>query len=228
MNTPTNLARHPQTNQSSIRTAINKRIRLGTTSASDQKRAVILSLFAIGPILAWIFMGPAVRACNDSLVMEITNLSSIEQSIQCLIFNNECHCHIPPNETLFLDRCLPRLELFAMRIIPVVSFVLQLFAFREYVTLGTDNSRFSTTVAGVMFPVVSIGIAIAMYSTHCYHLHLGNLVFVTSGLLAMLVFHDCTENTMAGENERQRRNANRLAPPIASPDKNAPTWNEIL
>jgi hypothetical protein len=224
MNRQTNSPRRQQTNQSSLRTAINRRIRWGTTSASGQKRAMILSFFALGLILAWMLMGMAIQECDDSLVMEIANRSSIELSVQCLIFNKKCNCRISPNETLFLNRCLPRLQLFAMHIIPVISCVLELFVFRELITLGTYGNRFSKQVTWVMFPLVSISIAIAMFSTHCYHLHLGLSIFITSCLLAMLVFHDCTENRMVAENERRRRNRNRWAPLLQPIDENVKYW----
>ena len=106
MNTRTSSARRPQTNQSSIRTAIKKIIRLGTKNASGQERAIILPFFAMGSAVVWMFMGIAIRECNDSVVMELANRSSIEESIQCLIFHKECRCRISPNETLFFDRCL--------------------------------------------------------------------------------------------------------------------------
>ena len=228
MHTQTNSARCPQTNLSSIRTAINKRIRWGTTSASGQKRAMILSFFALGPTLAWTYMGMTIRECNNSVVMEIANRSSIEESIQCLVFNNECHCLISPNETLFLDRCLPRLQLFTVRIIPVISCVLQLFALREWITLGRDGIRFSNPMACVMFPLVSVGIGIAMFSNHCYHVYLGFTICATSYLQAIPVFHDCTGNKGIPGNERRHRNANRWAPPLEPFDNDAQSWKEIL
>jgi hypothetical protein len=210
MNTPTNLTRRPQTIRSSLRTAINRRIRWGSTSASGQKRAGIL------------------RECNDSVVMELANRSSIEESIQCLVFNKECHCRISPNETLFLDRCLPRVQLYVMHIIPFVSSVLDLFVFRELITLGPDGNSWSNQVAWVMLPLVSIGIAIALFSTHCYNYLLGAFVFGTSGVLALFVYHDCTENTMVAENEGRVIIANRLAPPPESADNDPKSWKEIL
>ena len=228
MNTQTNSGRRPRTNPSSTGTAINSRIRLGTTSASGQKRAMTISLFAVAPIFAWVLMVFAVRDCKDSLVMEIANRLSIEDSIQCRVFNKECNCRISPNETLSLDRCLSPLQLFAMRIIPVVSSVLQLFAFREYVTFGTAGNRLSNPVAWVMSPLVSIGITVGMFSTHCHNLHLGLSIFSNGSLLAMLVFYDRTKNPMVAENEGRRLNANRLNPPIEPADNEGNTRNEIL
>ena len=116
----------------------------------------------------------------------------------------------------------------AMHIIPLVSSVLQLFAFRELITLGTDRNRYSNPVAWVMFPLVSISIAIAMFSIHCYHFYLGTLVFITSGLLAMLVFYDCTENKMVAENEHRHRNTNQPAQPLESADNDPKSWKQIL
>jgi hypothetical protein len=214
MNTQTNLAPQPQTNRSLLRTALNRRIRWGTTNDSSQKRAMILSVFALGPILVWMLLGLVVRNCylSHAVPTKISNNTSPEGSLQCLIFNKECNCRISSNETVYLDLCLPRLEFCVLRIVPLVSFVLQLFAFREFITVGTDNNRCPTQVSWVMFALVSIG----MYSTHCYHNLLGMSILVTSGLLVLLSFYDYTGNTAVTENERA--NTNPLPSPLQPTD----------
>ena len=232
MNTRTNSAHRPQITRSSIRTAMKKIICLGTSTASSQKRAMVLCCFAVGPLVAWMLMGMAVRECNDSIVMELANRSSIEESVQCLIFIKGCRCRISPNETLFFDSCLPHLQLFAMRIIPVISCVLELLAFLELITFGTDGNRFSNPVAWVMFTLVSIGIAIAisivMFSTHCHHLFLGLATFATSALLTMLVFHEFEENRRVSENEHRRTNTNQSARSDQPIDNDPKSWRGII
>jgi hypothetical protein len=186
----------------------------------------MLVALAVVHIIAWMFMGMAIRECNDSVLMELANCSSIAESIQCLVFNKECHCRISPNETVFVDRCRPRVQFYMMRIIPFVSSVLELFVFRESITLEPDG--WFKQVKWVMLPLVSIGIAIAMFCIHCYHDLLGGTIFVTSGILAMFVFHDCPENNMVAENERRRRLANRWAPLLELIDDHADSWNQTL
>ena len=110
-------------------------------------RTNLSSLRTAGSTVAWMFMEVPIRECNDSLVMEITNRSSIEKSVQGLVFSEECHYRISPNETFFLHRCLSPLHLFAMRITPVISSVLQLFPFREWITLNYDCHIFHSLLS---------------------------------------------------------------------------------
>ena len=233
MNTQIYSAHRPRTNSSSIRAAINRRIRLGTTSPSNKIRALILSFLAVAPIFTWMFMANFIRECYYSNAMAARNGNRTPiRSIECLIFNRECSCGMSTNETQFADRCLTRLQLFAMRIIPGISFPLQLFAFREFITLGKDGNHFSNPLAWVMFTLVSIGIAIvisiAMFSTHCYHLLIGLATFITSALLTMLVFHEFEENNRVSENEHRRTNTNQSARSVQPIDNDRKSWKVIL
>ena len=107
-------------------------IRFSTSNASDQARAMILSFSAVGIMFIGIIIAVTISFCHKYLdQIQISSVSSPKESFQCLIFNKECHCRISPNETHFSDRCLPRLKLHMLRLLPVVSSVLQLFAFRE-------------------------------------------------------------------------------------------------
>ena len=82
---------------------------------------------------------------------------------------------------------------------------MELFAFRDYLTVKIGNNRFLNPVAWrVMFFLVSIGITIAMFSTHCYHESLGMCIFLTSDVLTVLALFECTENALVLENERRR------------------------
>jgi hypothetical protein len=233
MNTQIYSAHRPRTNSSSIRAAINRRIRLGTTSTSNKIRALILSFLAVAPIFTWVFMANFIRECYYSNAMAARNGDRVLiRSIECLIFNRECSCGMSTNETQFADRCLTRQQLFAMRIIPGVSFFLQMFAFREFISLGKDGNHFSNPLAWVMFTLVSIGIAIAiaivMFSTHCYHLLLGLATFVTSALLVMLVIHEFERTTRVSENEHWRRNRNQWARSVQPIDNDPRSWKVIL
>ena len=233
MNTQIYAARRPRTHSSSIRAVINRRIRLGTTSTSSQIRALILSFLAVAPTFTWMLMAPYIRACYYSNAMATrVGDGSLAKPSQCLIFNSECSCGMSTNDTEFADRCLTRQQSFEMRIIPGVSFFLQMFAFREFITLGKDGNHFSNPLAWVMFTLVSIGIAIvisiAMFSTHCYHLLIGFATFVTSILLVMLAYHEFERTTRVSENEHRRTNTNPSARSLAPADNDPRSWREIL
>lgn len=214
--------RRSHTNESSLRTTITRRIQWGTTSALSQKRAGILTLLAVGSNVAFIMLVIHIQICNESVIMQIERRYSTTLSAQCLAFNRECSCHISPNETQLVDDCLPRLRSYTMRILPVVSSVLELLIFRELITLKISLHRFFNHTVWLMFLLVSIAVAVAMFSTHCYHLIVGLVIFCTSSLLAIFVIHDCKENTMV-QAERPRTDAILLASSLVlvSEDVNA-------
>ena len=218
-----------QTTRSSLRREIGRRIRIGTTNASDHNRAAVLSFFAIGSIFVWMLRAISTPDCYIGLETQtqMFNTSLVETSVECCLFNKKCNCRFSSNESEVLHRCFTRLQFYSTRIPPVVSSALQVFAFRAYVTVGIDGNCFFNQVAWTVSPIVFIGMAIGMFATHCYHFLLGNSVFLISGLLVMLAFYDCTSNTMVAENERERQRANRnpLPPPIQSLDNSG---NEIL
>ena len=233
MNTRIYSAHRPRTNPWSIRAAINRRIRLGTTSTASQIRALILSFLAVAPIFTWVLMAPSMRVCDYSNAMATrVGDGSMIKPTQCLIFDNECSCGMSPNDTQFADRCLTRQQSFAMRIIPGVSFFLQMFAFREFITLGKDGNHFSNPLAWVMFTLVSIGLSIAisivMFSTHCHHLDLGLTICLTSGLLVMLAFHEFERTTRVSGNAHRRTNTNQWARSITPADNDPRSWKVIL
>jgi hypothetical protein len=115
-----------------------------------------------------------------------------------------------------------------MRVVPAVSFLLQLFAFRDFITFGTDGNRLPNPLAWTMFPLLSIGIGIGMFANHCYHIYLGSATCLTSQLVTMLIFHDWTQSKRVPEIEHWRRNTNQSVQPLEPADNDPQSWKEIL
>jgi hypothetical protein len=203
-----------------------KIIRLTTTNHCEQKRAMILSLLGVGFILIWLFVALMIQECYRIFVKQMGTPSAVGQSIECMVFNNTCHCEMMPNETLFQERCLSHLKLNVTRIAPQLSLILQLFAFREYVTLCNGVPRLLYQMTWLLFPGVSIALAVAMFSTHCHHFDLGFSIFVTGYVLGVITLHDYLENTTVATNAR--RAARRSSSSSECTDDEVESWKSIL
>ena len=124
--------------------------------------------------------------------------------------------------------CITRLQLHIARILPLVSYVLQLFAIRELFTLGVDCNRALIRVAWAISPFVFIAIAISMYSNHRYFFPSIVSLFSTSGVVAMLFAHDYVRRKIAAENGRTAKHRILLTSAPPPVEKHAKPWNEII
>ena len=228
MNTQT-LAARPPTNRSSLRTKIERSIRFGTTSFPNRTRAMFFAFSVLGTIAVCLMIAGAVRSCHilrDEIGM--SNVTSSKSSSQCSLSDEECPCNVSSNGTQFPVFCITRLQLHIARILPLASYVLQLFAIRELFTLGVDCNRVLIRVAWVVSSFVLIPIAISMYSNHCYFFPLIVSLFSTSGVVAMLFAHDYVRRKIAEENGRTTEHRILLTSAPPPVEKHAKPWNEII
>jgi hypothetical protein len=116
----------------------NRKISFGTVSDINQLRAMLFSFSAMGAIGFCMFTGGAIRRCHQLLdeIMNASNKTSSEMSLQCSFSNEKCICGISSNGTVVSDVCIDRLQLHMTRILPSISYILQMFAIRELFTLA--------------------------------------------------------------------------------------------
>ena len=160
--------------------------------------------------------------------MQMSNTTSSKASLQCSIVNEKCLCRLLSNGTEVPENCFEHLQRRMMQILPLLSVVLQSFALREFFTLSEDCNRVFVRVAWASTPFVLLAIAIGMFSDHCYHFVISLSIFVTACLLIFLVVRDCETPRTPANNEDQRENTVRSAPPVESSDKYVQFWNEIV
>jgi hypothetical protein len=150
-------------------------------------------------------------------------------------FFSQCHEHLYErclcNTTVYLtgnsDDCFTDLQMKIARILPLVSYVLQLFAVREFFTLDATDDRSITRAAWAMSPFISIGIIICIHIERCYRLTAVLSLFSTGNILMLLMIHDF------GLKERSRdlrKNTNipRLVHQTRPVEYRAKDWYDIL
>ena len=200
----------------SINATTRRRIRFGTTSASNQSRALILSFSAMGIMLAWLCLVLTVRLCSnelDQIQMKTSGVQLTYESLQCLAFNQQCHCRMSSNTTHVLGPCVTRLRFYIMEILPLVSVALQPFPLREFFTLDPDCNRFFVRMAWRVSPLVYAAIVIIMFTNHCYHVCLNISVCATGAILLVFGLHELLENRIVAQKEDRTVPSTPLPPP---------------
>lgn len=186
---------------SSTSTKKRRWIRFGTNTASNQWRALILSSSVFGLMLAWVGLAFVIQSCTDELDHMQKNITGVfprHESIQCIVLDRQCNCRMSSNGTHVHDSCVTRLHLHVMKILPLLSLVLQPFALQESFTLAPNCARFFVPMASSVSPLVYATVVIVMYTIHCYHTHLIVSIYATSGILFFLGVHELCENRMVG------------------------------
>ena len=229
MNTQTNSVRR-QASRPLLRTKTKRRVRFGTNSPFSVARSIILSLTATAAAYASLVIMGNVQVCQQSSAnqMYMSNTTSSKASLQCSVINEKCRCRLLSNGTEVPAHCVEHLQLHMMQILPLLSFVLQSFAIREFFTLSEDCNRMVVHVAWASTPFVLLAIAIGMFSDHCYHFVIIVSLFVTAYLLIFFVIRDCQTKQQAANNENQRKNIGRSVAPAESTDKYVQSWDEIV
>ena len=190
----------------SITTKKRRRIRFGTTNASNQLRALIFSFSAMAIMFAWLCLAIVVRECTEELDKIQRNITGVRprfESLQCLVLNRQCNCRMLSNTTHVHDSCIPRLQLHVMKILPLLSLVLQPFALREFFTFDGECTRVFVRMAWGVSAFAYAAIVIAMFSNHCYHDCLILSICVTSTILFLFGMHELRENRIVARKEEQ-------------------------
>ena len=107
-----------------------------------------------------------------------------------------------------------------LRILPLISYVSQLFAIRELFTLGVDCNRTLIGVAWVLSSFVLFAISIGMFLNDCYFFAFTIVsIYSTSGVVAMLFVHDYVQKEKAAKNATRR---------VRSTRNHVARWQEIV
>lgn len=212
----------PSANRSSIPTKIKKRIRFGTNNGHNQVRALIFAFPAFLTMAFCLIEGSDFGRCHQLLDRtEALNITSPKSSFQCSLSNEKCLCTVSSNGSqVSYPNCITRLELQMLRILPLISYVSQLFAIRELFTLGVDCNRALIGVAWVLSSFVIFPIGIGLFGNDCYFFAYTIVsLYSTSGVVAMLFVHDYVQKDKAANN------ATRL---VRSTRKHVARWQEIV
>jgi hypothetical protein len=98
-----------------------------------------------------------------------SNVTLAEYRILCNIPYDEYHCSILSNKTSNSIRCIIDTEAMTAHILPLVSYVLQLYLIYELVSFTGKYSHILTDMFWIVALVIFIIIAIGVHGSSCFH-----------------------------------------------------------
>jgi len=102
----------------------------------------------------------------------------------------KCLCSVLLNKTKNSKNCITDIELRCSRILPLLSFVLQICVVRELFTLSGDFNCKLIYIAWIAFFFTFIGLAIGIYWDNCYHNNIDLAILLVWIPLSLLSTHD--------------------------------------
>ena len=168
------------------------KVKFGTNDDSSLTRAILFSFFGTAAIATCMVLGGVVTSCHEFINdVKNPNTTSSGYSSQCHDRLYEtCLCDAMANLTQNLNICLNNLQIQSARILPLVAYVLQVFAVRESFALEGNHSRTVVRVAWFMFPFILIMVELAIYWENCSHLVTVCSLFISSLVVLYFVLHE--------------------------------------
>ena len=183
---------------------IRTKIRYGTIDENSGCRATIFTWVAFAAACVPMWIGGSVNGCHHLLAKSnMSNGTPSELPNQCHFSYETCLCDTLPNITHISKNCITRLEPHSSRILPPISYVMQVLVVRELFTLSAECDRSSLHMAWTASSLILIGIIIGMYWSNCAYSIIMFCIFATSSLLGFTFIYDC---------QRERAPRNRDAP----------------
>jgi hypothetical protein len=112
----------------------------------------------------------------------------------CDLPYDDCLCPILSNISDTSQKCITNAELVTSRILPLISFFLQIFLVRELFSLNTNHRRVIIYTLWFASIFTFIGMTISIYWSSCYHVHVTVILLLTGELLLFLSIHNLLVN----------------------------------
>jgi hypothetical protein len=132
-----------------------------------------------------------------------SNVTSTIFNLSCGLPYNDYHCSALSTTPNASNSCLNNVEITSIRVLPLVSFVLQLITIYELFTLVEVRWRFYVHSLGISSGLTFGVITLLFYHDSCAPTFTTFILFLTSWILFMLAFRD-----LHTHNERRRAAGN--------------------
>jgi hypothetical protein len=134
-----------------------------------------------------VLFGESVKAILQSRGLNVTNTSPV---FYCQLPFDECLCSVLSNESHTSKKCITETQLISTRILPLISFVLEVCLIREFFSLSGNHRLVIISVLWIVSIFVFVGMTIGIYWSSCYHVSITITVTVISMFLCYLSFHN--------------------------------------
>jgi hypothetical protein len=123
--------------------------------------------------------------------LNVTNRSPI---FYCDLPYEDCLCPVLLNKSDISQNCITHDELVVSRVLPLVSFLLQISLVRELFSLSADHRRIIICALWIASVFAYIGMIISISWSSCYHAYITSTLLLTGGSLWFLSLHNLMVN----------------------------------
>lgn len=190
--------------------------------------AFVLSVFCgVALVSRNIILNPGT--CNHSIDdSHLSNVKSSPRSFSCDLSYQKCLCTFLPNKTANSTSCISDFMFQCSRILPLVSFVLQILIIQELFSLDGDCSRKVVHGARIACLFIFIGLTIGIYWNSCYQQYLSDFLLLPYMLLNLFVAY-AFHLTNTDPDRFRRNNTNVMYANQSERNGNeVQSWQEIL
>jgi len=181
-------------------------------------------VFAIGCFNMYLqrLLGESEESILHSRGLNVTRGSEI---LYCFLPYDDCLCSVLSNKSNASENCITYDQLVGSRILPLVSFFLQIFLVRELFSLSGDHRIVAIFVLWIASILTFLGMIISIFWSSCYQAHISFTLFVTGEVWCGLSFHNMLYNAERIPSSRD----NKIVPVYGSKrnDKVSRAWQEL-
>jgi hypothetical protein len=137
--------------------------------------------------------GESEKAIFDSRGLNVKHTSPMDY---CELPYEECFCSTLPKEFHISIKCISKFQLTISRIIPLISFVLEIVLIRQFFSFSGNYRPVIISLLWIAFILVFVGMTILIYWNSCYHVTITQIIAVISMIICLLstiqllYFHD--------------------------------------
>jgi hypothetical protein len=147
------------------------------------------------------------------------NVTHISPFLYCELPYDDCLCSILSNKSHSSEKCITRIQLEGSRILPFISFFLQICLVRELFSLSGDHRHVIIYALWIVSIFIFVGMTIGIHWSACYHVYITAALYSTGGSLWFLSLHNLLVNE-----DRTRSSSNRNQ--VIVPHRSETTNNE--
>jgi hypothetical protein len=129
------------------------------------------------------FIGEAEKSILES---RNTTLTQRLPFLYCNLPFNDCLCSVVSNKSDTSDKCITYAVLVGSRILPMISFFLQIVLVRDIFSFSTDCPRIVIFTLWITSIFAFIGIPISIYWNDCFQVYITLILMFTGMLLSAL------------------------------------------
>lgn len=118
------------------------------------------------------------------------NITHISPLLYCDLPYDDCLCPVLLNKSDNSEMCITDIELVGSRILPLVSFFLQICLVRKLFSLNADHRCVVIYAIWIVSIFTCIGMTICIYWSSCYHISITFTLLLTGSILWFLSLYN--------------------------------------